>query len=101
MITIRAVTRSSKQLTHYSSPVPIYAAYGSNMDPEQMLQRAPHYPMAGTGWLHGWRLTFGGEDIGWEGALATLVEYDTSRVFVVLYDVTAADEYNLDRWEGS
>ena len=101
MITIRAVTRSSKQLKHYSSPVPIYAAYGSNMDPEQMLQRAPHSPMAGTGLLHGWRLTFGGEDIGWEGALATLVEDETSRVFVVLYDVTAADEDNMDRWEGS
>ena len=82
------------------APVPIYAAYGSNMHPEQMLQRAPHSPMAGTGWLHGWRLTFGGEDIGWEGALATLVEDPDSKVFVVLYDMTKEDEANLDRWEG-
>src|ERR1700732_381775 len=82
-------------------PAPIYAAYGSNMDPEQMLKRAPHSPMAGTGWLHGWRLTFGGEDIGWEGALATIVEEPDSKVFVVLYDMTPADEKNLDRWEGS
>ena len=81
--------------------MPLYAAYGSNMHPEQMLQRAPHSPMAGTGWLHGWRLTFGGEDIGWEGALATLVEDPNSEVFVVLYDMTPADEKNLDRWEGS
>jgi hypothetical protein len=57
--------------------------------------------MAGTGWLPGWRLTFGGEDIGWEGALATVVEDPDSRVFVVLYDMTPADEMNLDRWEGS
>ncbi len=71
------------------------------MDPEQMLQRAPHSPMAGTGWLHGWRLTFAGEDIGWEGALATLVEDVASSVFVVLYDVTQADELNMDRWEGT
>ncbi|WP_165715462.1 gamma-glutamylcyclotransferase family protein, partial [Mycobacterium tuberculosis] len=42
--------------------MPLYAAYGSNMHPEQMLERAPHSPMAGTGWLPGWRLTFGGED---------------------------------------
>ena len=77
--------------------MPLYAAYGSNMDPEQMLQRAPHSPMAGTGWLHGWRLTFAGEDIGWEGALATLVEDVASSVFVVLYDVTPADEQNMDR----
>jgi len=81
--------------------VPIYAAYGSNMHPEQMLERAPHSPMAGTGWLHGWRLTFAGEDIGWEGALATLVEDPDSKVFVVLYDMTPADEETLDRWEGS
>ncbi len=57
--------------------------------------------MAGTGWLHGWRLTFGGEDIGWEGALATIVEDPASKVFVVLYDMTKEDEKNLDRWEGS
>ena len=81
--------------------MPLYAAYGSNMHPEQMLQRAPHSPMAGTGWLHGWRLTFGGEDIGWEGALATIVEDPDSKVFVVLYDMTKEDEKNLDRWEGS
>ena len=81
--------------------MPVYAAYGSNMHPEQMLQRAPHSPMTGTGWLYGWRLTFAGEDIGWEGALATIVEDPGSRVFVVLYDVTPADELNLDHWEGS
>ncbi|KUI30099.1 gamma-glutamylcyclotransferase [Mycobacterium sp. IS-1496] len=81
--------------------MPLYAAYGSNMHPEQMMERAPHSPMAGTGWLHGWRLTFGGEDIGWEGALATVVEDPLSKVFVVLYDMTKEDEETLDRWEGS
>lgn len=81
--------------------MPIYAAYGSNMDPEQMLERAPHSPTSGTGWLVGWRLTFGGEDIGWEGALATVVEDPAEQVFVVLYDVTPEDERRLDRWEGS
>ncbi|WP_125078033.1 gamma-glutamylcyclotransferase [Mycobacterium sp. P7213] len=81
--------------------MPLYAAYGSNMHPEQMLQRAPHSPMTGTGWLRGWRLTFAGEDIGWEGALATVVEDPDSSVFVVLYDVTPEDEKNMDSWEGS
>jgi hypothetical protein len=70
------------------------------MEPAQMMQRAPHSPMAGTGWLEGWRLTFGGEDFGWEGALATIVEDAGSRVFVVLYDMTPQDEEGLDRWEG-
>ncbi|MFD4179802.1 gamma-glutamylcyclotransferase [Rhodococcus sp. NPDC058514] len=81
--------------------MPIYAAYGSNMHPEQMLKRCPHSPMAGTGWLNGWRLTFSGGDIGWEGALATVVEDPDSSVFVVLYDVPDEDEVSLDRWEGS
>ncbi len=62
------------------------------MHPEQMLNARPHSPMAGTGWLQGWRLTFGGEDIGWEGALATVVEDPGSKVFVVLYDMTTEDE---------
>lgn len=78
----------------------MYAAYGSNMHPEQMLQRAPHSPLAGTGWLNGWRLAFCGGEIGWEGALATVVEDPGSRVFVVLYDVPDEDVPGLDRWEG-
>ena len=56
------------------SSVELYAAYGSNMDPAQMAERCPHSPQRGTGWLEGWRLTFGGEDINWEGARATVVE---------------------------
>ena len=79
----------------------LYAAYGSNMDPLQMLLRAPHSPGRGSGWLQGWRLTFGGEDLGWEGALATLVEEPGSQVFVALYDLSPADEAALDEWEGS
>jgi|SRR5580658_3223273 gamma-glutamylcyclotransferase (GGCT)/AIG2-like uncharacterized protein YtfP len=78
----------------------MYAAYGSNMDPAQMAQRAPHSPQRGTGWLQGWRLTFGGEQIGWEGALATVVEAEREQVFVVLYEVADADEETLDNWDG-
>ena len=79
----------------------LYAAYGSNMDPAQMAERCPHSPQRGTGWLEGWRLTFGGEDINWEGARATVVEDATERVFVVLYDVPSMDERMLDRWDGA
>ncbi|HSK27593.1 MAG TPA: gamma-glutamylcyclotransferase family protein [Jiangellales bacterium] len=78
----------------------LYAAYASNLDPAQMAERAPHSPQRGTGWLEGWRLTFGGEDRGWEGALSTVVESPGHRVFVALYDVTPQDEAALDRWEG-
>ncbi len=79
----------------------LYAAYGSNLDPLQMLLRAPHSPVRGTGWLQGWRLTFGGESLGWEGALATVVEEPGTQVFVALYDLSPADEAALDEWEGS
>lgn len=79
----------------------LYAAYGSNMDPGQMLERCPHSPAAGTGWVRGWRLTFGGEQLGWEGALATIVPDPAGEVFVSLYDITRLDERTLDAWEGA
>ncbi len=79
----------------------LYAAYGSNLDPAQMLERCPHSPAVGTGWLEGWRLSFGGEDLGWEGALATVVEHPGEHVFVMLYDVIDADVSRLDQWEGA
>jgi len=79
----------------------LYAAYGSNMDPEQMLERCPHSPAAGTGWLSGWRLSFGGEDMGWDGALAMVVPDEDSQTFVALYDVSPQDMATLDYWEGA
>ncbi len=78
----------------------LYAAYASNMDAAQMATRAPHSPQRGPGWLVGWRLTFGGENLGWEGALATVVEDENSQVYVMLYELTDADERALDSWEG-
>jgi AIG2-like family len=82
----------------------LYAAYGSNLDPERMAIRAPHSPLRGTGWLQGWRLTFGGEDVSWEGPLGTVVEavddQEAHQVYVALYDLTDGDVESLDKWEG-
>jgi gamma-glutamylcyclotransferase (GGCT)/AIG2-like uncharacterized protein YtfP len=78
----------------------LYAAYGSNLDPERMAVRAPHSPLRGTGWLQGWRLTFGGEDVSWEGPLGTVVEDAGHQVYVALYDLTDSDVESLDKWEG-
>jgi gamma-glutamylcyclotransferase (GGCT)/AIG2-like uncharacterized protein YtfP len=83
------------------TPVAVYAAYGSNLDPRQMAARAPSSPPNASGWLVGWRLTFGGEDLGWEGALATLVEGPEHSVFVMLYELSDADVASLDEWEGA
>jgi hypothetical protein len=71
------------------------------MDPAQMRTRCPHSPFAGTGWLSDWRLTFGGEDLGWEGSLATLVEEPGVHTFVALYDITTSDRVALDKWESA
>lgn len=79
----------------------LYAAYGSNLDPHRMADRAPASPVFATGWLHGWRLTFAGGDVGWDGALATVVEDAAGSVFVMLYDVPVVDEAALDAWEGT
>jgi gamma-glutamylcyclotransferase (GGCT)/AIG2-like uncharacterized protein YtfP len=79
--------------------VPLYAAYGSNLDPSRMSERCPHSPLRSTGWLTGWRLTFGGEEHGWDGALPTIVQDPFEQVFVALYDVTDEDMALLDTLE--
>lgn len=78
-----------------------YAAYGTNLDPARMGERCPHSPLRTTGWLTGWRLTFGGEDHGWDGALATIVPDPLDQVFVAIYDVPTADVPGLDEWESA
>jgi gamma-glutamylcyclotransferase (GGCT)/AIG2-like uncharacterized protein YtfP len=78
-----------------------YAAYGTNLDPARMGERCPHSPLQTTGWLTGWRLTFGGEEHGWDGALPTIVPDVLEQVFVAVYDVTAADVAALDQWESA
>ena len=79
----------------------LYAAYGPNLDPRRMSERCPHSPLQGTGWLLGWRLTFGGEEFGWDGALATVVEDHFGQVFVATYDVTDEDVAGLDEWQST
>jgi hypothetical protein len=88
----------------YGHCVRLYAAYGSNLDPGRMRAYCPHSPLVGTGWIEGWRMTFGGEGLlGYEGAVCTIVESEKrdDRVFVALYDVDAQDEQILDEVEGA
>ena len=77
----------------------LYAAYGPNMDPRTMMDRCPHSPLHCIGWLQGWRLTFGGEEYGWDGSLSTIVEDPLEQVFVAVYDVTDEDVAQMDDWE--
>jgi gamma-glutamylcyclotransferase (GGCT)/AIG2-like uncharacterized protein YtfP len=66
-----------------------------------MSERCPHSPLRSTGWLTGWRLTFGGEEHGWDGALPTIVQDPFEQVFVALYDVTGEDMAVLDELESA
>jgi gamma-glutamylcyclotransferase (GGCT)/AIG2-like uncharacterized protein YtfP len=106
MLTIRFMTRalpSSRPARGADIVVAVrhYAAYGSNLDPARMRAYCPHSPMIATGWLEGWRLTFGGDGaLGWEGAVTTIVESAGDRVFVALYDVHPRDLPELDQVEG-
>ena len=77
----------------------LYAAYGPNLDPRRMSDRCPHSPLQATGWISGWRLTFGGEELGWDWSLATVAEDSRGQVFVAVYDVTDEDAAHLDEWE--
>jgi gamma-glutamylcyclotransferase (GGCT)/AIG2-like uncharacterized protein YtfP len=82
--------------------VTLYAAFASNLDPNLMAERCPFSPLRGTGWIVGWRLTFGGEELGWEGSMATVVEDPAdpgNQVFVALYDISPQDIERLDEWE--
>ena len=79
----------------------LYAAYGTNLDPARMSERRPHSILHSTGWLTGWRLTFGGEEHGWDGSLSTIVQDPFEQVFVAVYDVTPEDERSLDGWEAA
>jgi gamma-glutamylcyclotransferase (GGCT)/AIG2-like uncharacterized protein YtfP len=79
----------------------MYAAYGTNLDPARMGERAPHSPLSSVGWVQGWRLTFGGEEHGWDGALPTIVEDPLDQVFVAIYDVTDEDVTHLDMLESA
>lgn len=66
-----------------------------------MLERCPSSPSAGVGWLRGWRLAFGGEEHGWDGALPTIVPDEVGAVFVALYDIAKHDGAKLDEWESA
>ena len=71
-----------------------YIAYGSNMVREQMAVRCPDARLIGTGYISGARLEF---------YLHATVEKTgdlRNRVPVAVWEISAADECNLDRYEG-
>lgn len=75
----------------------LYLAYGSNMDMDQMAYRCPDAAYVGTAVLDGWRLMFKGS---MSGNYATIEREEGCKVPVVVFEISAADEKSLDRYEG-
>lgn len=75
----------------------LYIAYGSNMDEEQMAYRCPDAQLLGTTEVEGYRLLFKGSKTG---AYATIEPEEESRVPVLVWKISEADEKMLDRYEG-
>lgn len=74
-----------------------YLAYGANMDKEVMKRRCPDSKFLATGLLQDWRLMFKGEK---PLSYATIEEWDGFSVPYVLWEISVADEKELDRYEG-
>lgn len=72
----------------------LYAAYGSNMNLDQMEFRCPNSKVEGNGILHGWNLVF--------NVHADIIETnnDDDTVPVVLWNINDDDWNYLDMYEG-
>ena len=71
-----------------------YFAYGSNMDRAQMARRCPDAVLVGAAAADGWRLWMD------QAGYATIAEAAGGRVEGALWEISVADELELDRYEG-
>ena len=75
----------------------LYIAYGSNLNTEQMEWRCPGARVVAKSWLHDYQLVFQGRPFG---AHANVIPSRGHDVPVVVWEISAADERSLDRYEG-
>jgi len=74
-----------------------YAAHGFFMNAAQMADKCPTAAIVGTGELKGYRLCFKGSDAE---AVAAVVPDKDATVPVLVWEITPANEAELDRCEG-
>lgn len=77
--------------------MPLYIAYGSNLNLAQMKDRCPGAKPLGAGDLPGWRLAFRGAERGY---YLTLLPSPGDRAPVGVWEVTEEDMARLDEYEG-
>jgi len=78
----------------------LYAAYGSNLNIEQMSIRCPRSTVVGKGHIDGFKLVFRGP----AGCGVANIERTTkhgANVPVLIWNLSLTDEINLDRYEGA
>lgn len=75
----------------------LYIAYGSNLDTWQMRYRCPGARPVAKSWLRDYRLVFQGMPLN---AHANVVPEKGQKVPVVVWEISAANEKALDRYEG-
>lgn len=75
----------------------IYAAYGSNINLEQMIIRCPAAVPIGKGWLMDYHLLFRGNR---RSGVATVEPWKGRRVPILLWAISSECEVALDRYEG-
>ena len=75
----------------------LYIAYGSNLDTWQMRYRCPGARPVAKSWLHDYRLVFQGMHLN---AHANVIPEKGQKVPVVVWEISAANEKALDRYEG-
>lgn len=88
------------RLGYAVKPPPLYFAYGSNLDQDQMARRCPGAYLLGPAILPGHRLTFGGFSRRWGGAVASIAPDRRFHVPGLVYGCSPADIARLDDFEG-
>ena len=67
----------------------LYFAYGSNMNPAQMLSRCPHSKAVAKATVKGYKLAINSRGV------ATIVKSENSRVSGVVWKISASDEREI------
>lgn len=80
--------------------IPLYFAYGSNLNPAQMTGRCPGHRVIGRASLPGFALKFRGYGRDWAGAVGTIEPSPGSTVWGVLFELAPGHYDTLDRYEG-
>jgi gamma-glutamylcyclotransferase (GGCT)/AIG2-like uncharacterized protein YtfP len=80
--------------------MPLYFAYGSNLDVGQMRRRCPESRIITAGCLRGYRLDFTRHSSGWGGGVADVVIDPQREVWGLIYELSEKDLELLDDHEG-